>query len=134
MYWQDGKYLPSSLKQFYHILRDHRCNSIKALRLDLFDLLHDLQQLLGYRKPFDIISGYRSPLTNARLRGAGRKGVAKNSYHMKGMAIDVHFRGFSLLRARKAACFLGRGGVGYYPSSGFIHMDVRGKKTQWQGA
>ena len=132
-YWHQGKYIPSGVRYINRLLRDHRSNEIKPLSLDVFNLLYQMQTLLGYRKPLDVISGYRSPKTNARLRSLGSGGVAKNSYHTKGMAIDVHFRGLSLMRARQAACFLARGGVGYYPSDRFIHLDVRGHLAKWSG-
>lgn len=132
-YWQQGKYIPGGVRRINYLLRDHRSNEVRAIRLSVLDLLFQLQELLDYHKPFDVISGYRSAKTNAKLRRMGCSGVAKNSYHIKGMAVDVRFRGLSLLRARKAACFLGKGGVGYYPSSKFIHMDVRGHLKQWGG-
>jgi uncharacterized protein YcbK (DUF882 family) len=131
-FWHHGRYDFSSLKKINFFLRDHRSNEVRSISLHLLELLYELKQLLGHTRPFDVISGYRSPKTNAKLRRVGR-GVAKNSYHMKGMAIDINFRGLSLMRARKAACFLRRGGVGYYPSSHFIHVDVRGNPTHWSG-
>ena len=80
----------------------------------------------------DVISGYRSPKTNGYLRKIGRKGVAKKSYHTKGMAIDLGFSGLYLSRAYKAACFLKKGGVGLYEGSGFLHVDTRGKLHCWK--
>lgn len=131
-YWENGQYSSSALEEVNFLLRDHRSNEVKDIQLSLLELLFQVQQLLGYQKPFDVISGYRSLRTNRQLRGMGRQ-VAKNSYHVRGMAIDVCFRGLSLARARKAALFLKKGGVGYYPSSGFLHMDVRGQSRYWQG-
>lgn len=131
-YWENGIYIPSSLEKLNFLLRDHRLNEVKSMNISMLNLLHQLQQLMDYKKPFDIISGYRSPRTNEKLRCMGRQ-VAQNSYHTRGMAIDVQFQGFSLDRAHKAALFLKKGGVGYYGSSGFIHMDVRGTPTCWRG-
>jgi len=87
------------------------------------DLLHDLQFKLGNDNPIEIISGYRSPHTNAALARASG-GVAHNSYHMRGMAIDIRMQGTSLGRLRNTALAMGRGGVGYYPVSDFVHVDV----------
>jgi uncharacterized protein YcbK (DUF882 family) len=131
-YWENGMYVPSSLEKLNFLLRDHRQDEVKEMDLSMINLMHQLQQLMDYKKPFDIISGYRSPRTNEKLRGMGRQ-VAKNSYHTRGMAIDISFSGLSLARAHKAALFLNKGGVGYYASSGFIHMDVRGKPVRWRG-
>ena len=130
LYWEKGKYSPSSLKKINTLLRDHRENKVKSIDTELLDLLFNIQCLLNYNKPFDVISGYRSVKTNARLRRAS-KGVALNSYHTKGKAIDIMFRGLSLKRAHKAVCSLKVGGVGYYPKSGFIHVDVRGWPAIW---
>jgi uncharacterized protein YcbK (DUF882 family) len=133
-YWCKGIYCPNALKKINHLLRDHRSNEIKSISPALLNLLHTLQTMLGYTKPFEVSSGYRSLKTNEKLRKMGRKGVAKQSYHTRGMAIDVDFRGLSLARAHKAACFLSQsGGVGYYPSSHFIHLDVRGFPQRWTG-
>lgn len=133
IYWAQGKYIPSAQKRLSYLLRDHRVNEVKLIQTSLFDLIFQLQQLLGYKKPFDVISGYRSARTNAKLRRIGGGGVAKNSFHVKGMAMDIRLRGLSLDRARKAGIFLAKGGVGYYPSSNFVHLDVRGKPTSWCG-
>lgn len=130
VYWSHGLYLKDSLTQINRILRDHRVNEVKSIDPAVLDLVHTIQQLMDYRKPLDIISGYRSPKTNAWLRRRSH-GVSKNSYHMKGKALDISFRGLLLARAQKAACSLRRGGVGYYPASGFIHVDVRKRPTCW---
>lgn len=123
VYWQNGKYLPGSLAEINHILRDFRANEVKPIDTDLLDLLNIMQKKLETDRPFEIISGYRSPRTNAMLRGRS-SGVARNSYHMRGMAIDIRVPGRELVQVRRAALDLSRGGVGYYPSSGFVHVDV----------
>lgn len=132
-FFAEGQWQKSGLREIAHLLRDHRSNQHRPMDLNLILLMASLKDLLDYRKPFDVISGYRCPATNARLRRAGR-GVAKNSYHVKGKAVDIHFRGLTLQRAHKAACALAKGGVGLYPSSGFVHMDVRGHFVKWHGA
>jgi uncharacterized protein YcbK (DUF882 family) len=132
-FFAEGHWQKSGLKEIAHLLRDHRSNQHRSMDLNLILLMASLKDLLDYRKPFDVISGYRCAATNERLRKAGR-GVAKNSYHVKGQAVDIHFRGLTLQRAHKAACALAKGGVGMYPSSGFVHMDVRGHFVKWHGA
>ena len=93
------------------------------------DLLHDVQAHVHNDRPIEIISGYRSPATNQLLAEASG-GVAKNSYHMRGMAIDVRLNGTPLAHVHQTALAMGRGGVGYYPDSEFVHMDV-GPVRRW---
>jgi uncharacterized protein YcbK (DUF882 family) len=123
VYWIDGEYVPSALKDIDYILRDHRTG--ETIRMDrlLLDLLHTLAVNLDATHPFHVISGYRSPKTNAMLRKNGR-GVAKRSYHMLGKAIDIRLPNCSLSLLRDAAMELKGGGVGFYPQSNFIHVDV----------
>lgn len=123
VYWQNGSYLKASLDDINHILRDFRTEEIRPIDTDLLDLLNVLQRRLETRQPIEIISGYRSPRTNAMLR-ARSSGVARNSYHMRGMAIDLRVPDRELIHVRRAALDMERGGVGYYPSSGFVHVDV----------
>lgn len=129
-YWQGGKYIPEALSKLNYFLRDHRSGNVCSMNPRLFDALRQIQGLLNYTKPLEVISGYRSPKTNACLRRSCR-GVAKNSYHMKGMAVDVRFKNLSLRRAYKAACSLKVGGVGCYSANNFIHVDVRGFPVHW---
>jgi uncharacterized protein YcbK (DUF882 family) len=131
VYWADGRYLNSSMADINHILRDHRTNDIMAMDPQLLDLLHELSLTVESSKPFGIISGYRSPATNAKLR-ANSSGVAKRSMHMDGKAIDIRLPGYRLSDLRRAALSLRGGGVGYYPRSGFIHMDT-GRIRSWGG-
>jgi uncharacterized protein YcbK (DUF882 family) len=128
-YWADGEYLSDQLADINHLLRDHRTNEIHRIDPGLLDVLHQLQQKVGSHKPFEIISGYRSPKTNNMLR-AGSSGVAKKSLHMQGRAIDVRLPGQDLSRLRKAALSLKAGGVGYYPKSNFLHLDT-GRVRYW---
>jgi uncharacterized protein YcbK (DUF882 family) len=123
VYWAQGKYVPGSLEELNHIFRDHRTGEIKPLDTRLLDLLHAIGVKLKTAKPFNIISGYRSPKTNAFLRRRSR-GVDANSFHMYGKAADVRVPGYSLSFLRRVAMDLTGGGVGYYPRSNFVHVDV----------
>ncbi len=128
-YWESGHYVPEGLAEINHILRDHRTNEVKAIDPRLLDLLYALQLKLGSRQAFHIISGYRSPATNAFLH-ANSSGVASHSLHMDGMAADIFLPDRSLHTLRETALSLERGGVGYYPESNFVHVDV-GRVRQW---
>lgn len=128
-YWSNGDYDPNSLNEINHILRDHRANEAYEMDASLIDLLHTLHQMTGSKAPFHIISGYRSPQTNEKLRKQ-TNGVAKRSLHMQGKAIDVRLPDVELVRLRDAAISLKAGGVGYYAKSNFIHLDV-GKPRNW---
>lgn len=128
-YWEGGQYQPDALAEINHILRDHRTGEVYPMERDLLNLLSDLKRGLDVQEPFEIISGYRSPKTNAKL-AAGSNGVAKRSLHMRGMAIDVRVPGVELATLRDTAVAMERGGVGYYPKSGFIHVDI-GRFRTW---
>jgi len=128
-YWESGGYLPDALTAIDYILRDYISGERRIIDRRLLDLLAALHSNLGSRVPFEIISGYRSPSTNAMLR-ANSDGVAKNSYHMKAMAIDIRLRDVPLHHLRAAALELGRGGVGMYPASNFVHVDT-GQVRYW---
>jgi uncharacterized protein YcbK (DUF882 family) len=122
-YWDDGKYLPEALDEINHALRDWRTHEVKAIDPRLIDLLYGLKVNLSTTQPFHIISGYRSPKTNAMLRKRN-KAVAKKSYHLLGQAIDVRVPGCSLSKLRTTAKKMKGGGVGYYRRSNFVHIDV----------
>ena len=124
-YWEDGEYLSEPLSDIDYLLRDYRTDDIHPIDPQLLDVLHQLQHEVGSRKAFEIISGYRSPKTNAMLRG-NSGGVAKKSLHMQGKAIDIRLPGQDLGRLRQAALSLKAGGVGYYPKSNFLHIDTGG--------
>jgi len=128
-YWSNGEYVTDSLTEINHIFRDHLTETIKAIDTDLLDLLFSLKEKLNIREPFHIISGYRTPQTNAKLRKRSR-GVAKNSLHMYGKAVDIRVPGYSTKTLRLSAMELRGGGVGYYPRSGFVHIDV-GEVRYW---
>jgi uncharacterized protein YcbK (DUF882 family) len=131
-YCCDGRYEPEALKQINHILRDWRSDELKPIDPKLLDLLHELSGTLETDTPFHIISGYRSPNTNAalRARGGAHTGVASQSLHMVGKAIDIRIPGVRLDHLRGAARSLKLGGVGYYPSSNFVHVDT-GRVRYW---
>lgn len=122
-YWERGRYQRDVLAAFDQVLRDHRTDEVHDIDPRLFDALHALGRRLGDRDTFHVISGYRSPKSNALLRQAGT-GVAKKSYHMRGMAIDVRVPQADLDRVHRAARSLKAGGVGKYTKSNFVHMDV----------
>jgi uncharacterized protein YcbK (DUF882 family) len=128
-FWADGSYIPEAVADLNHLLRDYRNNSATDMNTDLFDLLHTIRTDMGSNEPFQIISGYRSPETNAMLRSQS-SGVAKHSLHMEGKAIDINLPGRNLADLRKVAMGIGRGGVGYYPDSNFVHVDV-GRVRHW---
>jgi uncharacterized protein YcbK (DUF882 family) len=127
-YRERGEYLPDALSSLDHLLRDHRSGEVHPIDPALFDLLYDVRRATG-GSVFEVISGYRSPATNRMLRAQGG-GVAANSLHLVGKAIDVRLRGVETARLRRAALRLGRGGVGYYPGPDFVHVDT-GRVRFW---
>jgi uncharacterized protein YcbK (DUF882 family) len=131
VYWEQGDYIPDVLDAVNEHLRDFRTGDIHPIDPRVLDLLDAVNTLTGTTSPFQVISGYRSPATNAMLREHSEE-VAKKSYHMSGMAIDIRLPGVDLAHLHAAALSLGRGGVGYYPGSNFVHMDV-GPVRQWRG-
>jgi uncharacterized protein YcbK (DUF882 family) len=120
------------LRDIDQIMRDFRLDEVKAIDTGLLDLLHLLTETLESRQPLHIISGYRSPQTNARLRerGGSRTGVASRSLHMEAKAADIRIPGTPLATLRRAATLLKGGGVGYYPDLDFVHVDV-GRVRYW---
>lgn len=128
-YWSAGDYVPDALLAIAHVMRDHRSGEVHAIDPRLLDLLHVLHASVGASAPYQIISGYRSPATNAALQ-AQSNGVASRSLHMDGRAIDIRISGIDLPSLRDAAIRLGRGGVGFYPDSDFIHVDT-GRVRRW---
>lgn len=128
-YWADGEYLSESLAEINHLLRDFRTGERHKMDPELIDLLHRLQVATGNHRAFEIISGYRSPKTNAMLRSSS-SGVAKKSLHMLGQAIDVRLPGTDLKHLHKAALEAKSGGVGLYTGSNFVHLDT-GRVRNW---
>lgn len=129
VYWEGGRYLPDALAEIDHVLRDFRTGEVRSIDPALLDLLHRLRLAMECDRPVHVISGYRCPATNAMLARRSN-GVAKNSYHVKGMAIDLRLPDRDLKDLRNAALTLAGGGVGYYPKSDFVHMDT-GPVRNW---
>lgn len=128
-YWSNGQYLTDALTEINHIFRDHLTETIEAIDTNLLDLLFALKEKLNINEPFHIVSGYRTPQTNAKLRKR-KRGVAKNSLHMYGKAVDIRVPSYSTKALKLSAMELRAGGVGYYPRSGFVHLDV-GEVRHW---
>ena len=130
VFWSEEKLIPEAVTQLNNIMRDWRTDSVKDINPLLYLLVHRLSEKLDTKKPIEIISGYRCPQTNQSLRKKS-KGVAKQSRHLTGNAIDFSLKDRSMKEARRVAMSFKAGGVGYYPSKGFIHMDIRDKPTYW---
>ena len=128
-YWADGRYVPGALAAIDRVLRDHRTGDVIEVDRRLLDVLHALRLDLGTNSPFHVISCFRSPKTNAKLRAAGRA-VAEHSLHMLGKAADVRIPGVSLDDLHRAAVARKAGGVGYYSGPSFVHVDV-GRVRYW---
>ena len=124
-----GQMLSEALQDINKVLRDHRSNTVAKMDPQLLLLLDQLNAKLGNDRPLHIISGYRSPETNRKLAAASG-GVARHSMHLEGKAIDIRIPGVDLAHIKKAAASLKGGGVGYYPSSQFVHMDT-GRVRYW---
>jgi uncharacterized protein YcbK (DUF882 family) len=128
-YWKGGAYESEGLGAINRLMRDFRTGDVHPIDPSLLDLLHDLAETTGTRRPFEIISAYRSPATNATLHSHS-DGVASKSLHLKGKAIDVRLADVPLHQLRRAALNSRRGGVGYYPASNFVHVDT-GRVRTW---
>jgi len=122
-YWSNGTYRRDALDQLNHFLRDTRENVQTEMDPLLFDVLWHTAMVVGYGGPIDVLSAFRSPTTNAWLASVSR-GVASDSQHMNGNAMDVRFPGVPVFKIRQAAGSLNMGGVGFYPRSGFVHLDT----------
>lgn len=124
VFWEKGRYLQDGLDSINHLCRDFRSGEIMPIDPRLLDILYEINKNIPVSRPENIvISGYRSPRTNAKLRSEGRN-VAKKSYHLKGKALDIRLTGCDLRVLKKVALNLRQGGVGYYPRSGFVHLDT----------
>ncbi len=121
----------AALAKLQHVLRDYRINEEHEMDAGLYQQLSDLAQAAGCEPRYEVISGYRSPKTNAQLRANGR-GVAEHSLHMEGRAIDVRLKDCPLAKLRDLALQAQRGGVGYYERSNFVHLDT-GRVRTWTG-
>lgn len=128
-YFEGGDYVPDALSAMNTLLRDYRTGDVHPIAPNLLDLVATLQQQLETDATVHVISGYRSPKTNAALHERS-SGVATHSLHMQGEAMDIRIPGVDLAHLRNAALGLQRGGVGYYPASDFVHVDV-GRVRRW---
>ena len=131
LYFSNGSYIADAMTEINHIMRDTRVNVVKPIDPHLLDLISAISIKLKSKEPFHVISGYRSPKTNNLLRKRG-KGAAKNSYHLKGQAVDIRLPGHRAAVLRRTASVLKKGGVGFYPKSKFVHIDV-GPVRYWRG-
>ncbi|HVC52957.1 MAG TPA: DUF882 domain-containing protein [Stellaceae bacterium] len=122
VYWADGHYIREAVRDINWILRDHYSNEVRPMNAGVLDVIGMLRTRLESHRPFMIVCGYRTPATNAMLRRHS-SGVAANSYHIHGMAIDLRAEGRDLSQVHRAAVSLRGGGVGYYPRSNFVHVD-----------
>jgi uncharacterized protein YcbK (DUF882 family) len=123
VYWENGEYDAGALKDINFILRDHHNDEVTSIDVHLLDLLTELHRRSGSKQAFQIVCGYRSPQTNALLAAEG-EGVAHNSLHMDGKAIDIRVGDRSPRQVRDCAKSLHLGGVGYYPHAAFVHVDT----------
>ncbi|HEY0835979.1 MAG TPA: DUF882 domain-containing protein [Azospirillum sp.] len=129
VFWADGKYRPDALKRLDVLLRDHRAKQVHRYDPRLFDVLWQIQQRLDSQETYQIVSAFRSRKTNALARRRSRA-VAKESYHTRGMAVDVVLPDRSLHAVAQEAIQMAAGGVGYYARSGFVHVDT-GPVRHW---
>lgn len=129
VYFQDGEYQVGELERINQLLRDFRTGDVHSIDTGVLDILADLRMLADRDEPYEVISGYRSPLTNAALRRHS-SGVAEHSLHLQGRAIDVRLPGFPTPKLRDLAHGMGRGGVGFYAQSDFVHLD-NGRVRYW---
>jgi uncharacterized protein YcbK (DUF882 family) len=128
-YWHNGRYVPDALHAIAILLRDHRNNQVHAIDPRLLDVVNVLHSRVRSQVPFNVVSGYRSPETNALLHEISA-GVAVHSMHIQGKAIDIRLPGTGLAHLKRAALDLKAGGVGYYPADDFVHVDT-GPLRHW---
>lgn len=128
IYWIEGKYIKEALKEVNHFMRDWRTNDVIGIDARTIDIMAAAHNLMDVSEPYMLLSGYRSPKTNAMLRSKSR-GVAKNSLHMKGQAADLRLQSRSVGQMAKAAAICRAGGVGSYSRSNFVHMDCGPVRT-----
>ena len=131
IYWIEGEYIPEVLKEINHFMRDWRSGEMIKIDPRTVDIMAASHRLMDVSEPYMMLSGYRSPGTNAMLRSQS-SGVAKNSLHMKGQAADLRLKSRSVGQMAKAAAACSSGGVGRYSRSNFVHMDCGPVRT-WGG-
>ena len=128
IYWIEGEYIPDAVTEVWHFMRDWRTNDVKKIDLRTIDIMAAAHNLLDATEPYMLLSGYRSPKTNAMLRSRSR-GVARNSLHVKGQAADLRLASRSVSQVARAAQACAAGGVGRYSGSNFVHMDCGPVRT-----
>lgn len=131
IYWIDGKYIKEAVKEINHFMRDWRTDGVKQIDLRTVDIIAATRNLMDTDEPYMMLSGYRSPQTNAMLRSRSRS-VARNSLHMTGQAADLRLKSRSVGQIFNAAKACHAGGVGKYSRSNFVHMDCGDIRT-WGG-
>lgn len=131
VYWIDGKYIKDALREVNHFMRDWRTNDAMAMDTRTVDIMAAAHNLMDASEPYMLLSGYRSPKTNAMLRSRSR-GVARNSLHLKGQAADLRLSSRTVSQMARAAIACKAGGVGKYSRSNFVHMDC-GQVRSWGG-
>jgi uncharacterized protein YcbK (DUF882 family) len=131
IYWIDGKYVPEALKEINHFMRDVRTGGTHHIDARTLDIMAAAHRMMDVSEPYMLLSGYRSPQTNASLRSQSRR-VAKNSLHMQGQAADLRLKSRSVGQMARAAEACASGGVGRYSRSNFVHMDCGPVRT-WGG-
>ena len=129
VYWADGKYIADHVGQLNYFMRDHRTNKSALMHIRLYDILYRLQSVVGTDSRIHVLSGFRTRATNEALRKRS-KYVAKNSFHVKGRAVDLYIPGVDAETIQKEARQLEMGGVGYYTKKHFVHLDT-GRPRFW---
>jgi uncharacterized protein YcbK (DUF882 family) len=128
IYWIEGNYIEDAVREVHHFMRDWRTNDVKSIDLRAIDIMAAAHNLMDASEPYMLLSGYRSPKTNAMLRSRS-SGVAKNSLHLKGQAADLRLNSRSVNQMARAAAACKAGGVGRYSGSNFVHMDCGPVRT-----
>ena len=131
VYWIDGIYIPEALAEISRMMRDLRTGKVLKIDPAVVDIMAAAHQMMDVSEPYTLLSGYRTPQTNASLRARGA-GAARNSLHMKGQAADLRLRSRSVSQMAKAAKTCNSGGVGTYSRSNFVHVDCGPVRT-WRG-
>jgi len=129
-YWMDGHYQDDVLREVAWVLRDHRTDQVHPIDPEVLDVMSSVRAAVASSAPFHVVCGYRSPETNALRHLESPRSVAVDSFHIYGRAVDVFLPQRDLRQLRRAALALGAGGVGYYPRSGFVHLD-NGPPRTW---
>lgn len=128
IYWVEGEYIPDAVAEINHFMRDWRTNDVKRIDMRTIDIMAAAHNLLDVSEPYTLLSGYRSPKTNAMLR-ANSAGVARHSLHLQGQAADLRLASRSVGQMARAAAACRAGGVGSYSGSNFVHMDCGPVRT-----